>query len=127
VTRPADTADTRMEARGGGEGTGGGSRGRGDLEPERVAVRWTVRGRVQGVGFRYATQRVARQAGLVGRVRNLPDGRVEIEAAGARDKVRQLEDWVRQGGPPGATVTELREEPLAADAADAWDKFVIAR
>ncbi len=103
----------------------GGSGGSGDLQPERVALRWTVRGRVQGVGFRYATMRVARQVGVVGRVRNLPDGRVEIEVAGAPARVRRLADWVRQGGPPGATVAELSEEPLAAGAGEAWDRFEI--
>jgi acylphosphatase len=40
------------------------------------------RGWVQGVGFRYTAQRIARQHGLVGFVRNLPDGRVEFVAEG---------------------------------------------
>ena len=41
-----------------------------------------VEGRVQGVGFRYFTQKLAQQFGLVGWVRNLPDGTVEVEAEG---------------------------------------------
>jgi acylphosphatase len=110
---------------GGGERSGG---GRKDLEPEpeHRAVRWTVRGRVQGVGFRYATLRVARQVGVVGRVRNLVDGNVEIEAAGTPEQVRQLEAWLRQGGPPGARVVELREEPPGGGGG-AWERFEIDR
>jgi len=47
-----------------------------------VARRFIVRGRVQGVGFRYFAIRAARQAGVVGTVRNLPDGTVEAIAEG---------------------------------------------
>jgi acylphosphatase len=96
---------------------------------EWLRVHWTIRGRVQGVGFRYSTQRVARQIGLVGRVRNLTDGRVEIEAAGTPERIQRLEAWVRQGGPPGAFVTELRQEPLADRTAvpPAWERFEIDR
>jgi acylphosphatase len=89
-----------------------------------VALRWTVSGQVQGVGFRYSTLRQARQLGLVGRVRNLPSGAVEIDVAGAHQEVRRLEAWLRQGGPPGAVVSELREEPLAPAL---WDTFEIDR
>ena len=42
------------------------------------ARRWIVRGRVQGVGFRYFAQRAAAELGLTGYVRNLDDGRVEV-------------------------------------------------
>ncbi len=100
-----------------------------DMEPRphRVAARWTVRGRVQGVGFRYSTMRTARQVGVVGRVRNLADGRVEIEVAGAPEKVRQLEEWVRRGGPPGAVVAEVRVEPLDGETGQEWERFEIDR
>lgn len=47
-----------------------------------VRKRICVSGRVQGVGFRYFVKKQARQYGLVGYVRNLPNGDVEIEAAG---------------------------------------------
>ena len=46
------------------------------------ARRWLIRGRVQGVGFRYFAQRAAAELGLTGYVRNLDDGRVEVYAAG---------------------------------------------
>jgi acylphosphatase len=87
-----------------------------------VAVRLRLRGRVQGVGFRYFARGVARDLGLTGRVRNLPNGQVEIEVAGEREKVEELKAWMRQG-PPGAAVTALDEEPLAA--APDWDRFEI--
>lgn len=47
-------------------------------------------GRVQGVGFRFTVQRYAQDLGLLGWVKNLPDGRVEILAEGDREKITQL-------------------------------------
>lgn len=49
-------------------------------ESPPIAIHAIVQGDVQGVGFRYTTQRVANQLGVVGSVRNLPDGSVEIYA-----------------------------------------------
>jgi acylphosphatase len=92
------------------------------MSGERVALRLRLRGRVQGVGFRYFARGAARELGLVGRVRNLPDGKVEIEVAGEAAKVAELKAWLRRG-PPGAAVTGLDEEPLAA--APAWERFEI--
>jgi acylphosphatase len=56
----------------------------------QAARRWRVRGRVQGVGFRYFTQRVAAELGLGGYVRNLDDGRVEVYAVGPEEKLSEL-------------------------------------
>lgn len=50
-------------------------------------------GKVQGVFFRANTQHKARQMGLVGSVRNLPDGRVEAFIQGPDDKVEELIRW----------------------------------
>lgn len=50
----------------------------------------TVRGRVQGVGFRWWAGGVARQLNLSGHVENLPDGQVEIRAQGEPDSVRMM-------------------------------------
>lgn len=63
-----------------------------------------VRGRVQGVGYRMWTERTARQLGVVGRVRNLPDGSVEVEAE-AEERMR-LEGLLRalHTGPSAARV-----------------------
>lgn len=49
-----------------------------------------VRGRVQGVGFRWWTRARALELGLVGHARNLPDGRVEVQAQGERPQIEQL-------------------------------------
>jgi acylphosphatase len=56
-----------------------------------------VSGRVQGVGFRYFTQRKAESLGLGGFVRNRPDGDVELEAQGPEEQVQALLDTVRKG------------------------------
>lgn len=56
-----------------------------------------VSGRVQGVYFRASTVDQARQLGLGGWVRNLPDGRVELEAWGESGALNALRDWLSQG------------------------------
>jgi len=69
-----------------------------------VRVRIVVRGRVQGVGFRYFVVLRARELGLSGWVRNLPDGTVEAEAEGPRPQLERLIHELRQGPRP-ANVT----------------------
>ena len=72
----------------------------------RVARRYVVGGRVQGVGFRYFTVDAAAREGVSGWVRNRVDGRVEIAAEGDADAVGRFERAVRQG-PPHARVDEV--------------------
>jgi acylphosphatase len=60
-------------------------------------LRVVVSGRVQGVGFRASAQQVARRLDLAGWVRNLADGRVELEAEGPPAVIDQLLDWLRKG------------------------------
>lgn len=79
------------------------------MEHESVLI-W-VYGRVQGVGFRYNTQRQACALKLSGYVRNLDDGSVEIWACGPRENVRRLIDWAKAGGPGGAKVDKVVCEP----------------
>jgi len=65
-----------------------------------------VRGRVQGVYFRAATQGQAQARGLTGWVRNCPDKSVEILALGAREAVEGLIGWCREG-PPRSRVDDV--------------------
>ena len=91
---------------------------------EVQAFRLWLSGRVQGVGFRWFTRQAARELGLKGRVRNLPDGRVEVEVAGGSEPLAAFRDRLRQG-PPGARVTALEEQEISP--VPAWDGFVIDR
>ena len=63
--------------------------------PERLEV--VVRGRVQGVAFRWYTQREARRLGLTGWVRNRPDGSVRLLAEGPRAALYLLWEWTARG------------------------------
>jgi len=65
-----------------------------------------VFGEVQGVNFRAATQKEARELGLGGYVKNMPDGSVLIEVSGDETKLERLAGWCRQG-PPAADVTDI--------------------
>ena len=68
-----------------------------------------VSGRVQGVGYRAFAARVAAQRTLVGGVRNLDDGRVELEVEGAKDLIEGLVVELHVG-PPAARVTAVAVE-----------------
>lgn len=82
------------------------------------ALRFTVSGAVQGVGFRYATQRKAQELGLTGWVRNLPDGNVEGVAQGSADALDALRQWLSVGPRfakvSGLTLTEEEPRPRPA-------------
>ena len=54
-------------------------------------------GRVQGVGFRYQSAYYARRLGLTGWVRNLSDGRVEMEVQGTQKEILHLVDKIKRG------------------------------
>jgi len=67
-----------------------------------------VRGRVQGVGFRYWTQQQALRRGLEGFVRNRRDGSVEAAFAGSADVVAEMMEALREG-PTGSRVDAIEE------------------
>ena len=73
-----------------------------------------VRGKVQGVGFRWFTRANALQiGGLTGFALNLDDGRVQIVAEGPRENCRLLLEWLRSSDTPGHVdgVTEIWGTP----------------
>ena len=81
------------------------------MATEITQLHAVVRGRVQGVNFRAATQREAQRLDLAGWVRNRPDGSVEVLAEGPRAALDQLETYLHQG-PPAAAVSEVHAEWL---------------
>jgi acylphosphatase len=72
------------------------------------ARRFVVRGRVQGVGFRWFVEREAHILGVAGWVRNNHDGSVEVLAQGTRDQLLGLRSRLREG-PRAARVDEVEE------------------
>ena len=66
--------------------------------------RLVIRGRVQGVGFRYATVLAAGRIGVTGWVRNRADGSVEAVVQGTAEAVEAIVTWARRG--PEAAIVE---------------------
>ncbi len=68
------------------------------MKPDSIlARRFLVRGRVQGVGFRWFVEREAHILGIAGWVRNHHDGTVEVMAQGTRDQLAGLHSRLREG------------------------------
>ena len=74
-----------------------------------ASVRAVIRGRVQGVGFRFFVYDVAHEYGLRGFVRNLYDGNVEIQADGEEEVLRDFLQEVKKG-PPLAIISHIDSE-----------------
>ena len=83
------------------------------------ARRWFVRGRVQGVGYRYFAQRAAQALGLTGHARNLDDGRVEVYAAGPAEKLAELAPLLHRG-PRWADVRGVEEQEAAVETSSSF-------
>jgi acylphosphatase len=83
-----------------------------DAPAERVRVEATIRGRVQGVGFRYFVLREALDLDLEGWVANGPDGTVRCVVEGPRGRVNVLVELLRTG-PPGGRVDDVAIDVLA--------------
>ncbi|MEB3326179.1 MAG: acylphosphatase [Synechococcus sp.] len=84
---------------------------------QRERWRLTVRGRVQGVGYRAACRARCQELGLSGWVRNLPDGSVVLEAEGHPQDLTELRIWCEKG-PAQAVVSSVASSQVAATGAD---------
>ncbi|HUK18475.1 MAG TPA: acylphosphatase [Bryobacteraceae bacterium] len=82
------------------------------MAARQEARRWVVRGRVQGVGYRYFAQHAAESLGLSGYARNLEDGRVEVYATGPEKKLSEFAGMLYRG-PRWADVRGVDEEQAA--------------
>ena len=79
-----------------------------------------VTGRVQGVAFRWHAEQEARRLGVVGWVRNEPDGTVLLQAEGDEDAVRDLVAWCHHG-PPSARVQDVAVRDTAPSGASSFE------
>jgi len=84
------------------------------MAARKDARRWFVRGRVQGVGYRYFAQRAAESLGVTGYARNLDDGRVEVYAVGPEKKLSELAGMLHHG-PRWSDVRGVDEEQAAVE------------
>ncbi len=92
---------------------------------EQVAVRhFLVKGRVQGVGFRWFVHREAAEIGLRGWVKNTDEGHVEVVAAGDAKQLAELKEALRKGS-RGSRVDAVVEHALAEQEGDGLGPFVI--
>jgi acylphosphatase len=76
-----------------------------------VARRFLIDGEVQGVGYRFFAMRAAARHQVLGTVRNLPDGRVEVIAEGEREAMDEFKNELA-AGPRLALVTEVDETDI---------------
>jgi len=90
----------------------------------RRQLRVLYSGRVQGVGFRYTVKSLTAGYEVMGLVRNLPDGRVELVIEGAEDELKAFQQAVRESG-LGGLIQDERAEWRAAEGQFAG--FEIAR
>lgn len=80
----------------------------------KLAKLFYVSGTVQGVGYRFFTQRVSQRIGVAGYVKNLRDGRVEVYAVGSASQLSVLRRELERG-PQGASVSEVFDEEAAVE------------
>lgn len=85
---------------------------------------YSVKGRVQGVGFRWFVHREAAALGLKGWVRNTEDGRVEVMAAGDADKLADLRASLERGS-RGSRVDGIDERDVDEKEAEGLKSFQI--
>jgi acylphosphatase len=85
---------------------------------------YLIKGRVQGVGFRWFVQREAAEIGLRGWVRNTDEGHVEVLTAGEKQDIEELETALRKGS-RGSRVDGIVKHDLADEEAERLGPFEI--
>lgn len=90
-----------------------------------VNVHLTITGRVQGVGFRWGTLRLAQQLGITGFVRNQPDGSVYVEAQGPDETVTTFIRQLAAGHTPYASIDQLKQH--TGTRTDYGNRFTVRR
>jgi acylphosphatase len=83
-----------------------------------------IKGDVQGVNYRATARSKARELGVKGYVKNMPDGSVELKAYGEEDDINELIEWCRQG-PSAASVNDVQANRKDASAEEFPDTFEI--
>lgn len=73
-------------------------------------MRLIAKGKVQGVGFRQSTKKLADQLGVKGTVKNEDDGSVSIEAIGTEEQMEQFVEGIRRSPTPLGKVTSLETD-----------------
>ncbi len=91
-------------------------------EKAKIAKRYIISGRVQGVGYRFFAERWANQLGLCGYVKNLWDGNVEVYAIGDAVTLEEFKQQLAEG-PRSARVTNVEETDEPVD--KRYNRFVI--
>ena len=89
-----------------------------------MVAHFLIRGRVQGVGFRWFVHREAAELGLHGWVRNTDSGEVEVVASGSPDLIDDLRKEIRKGS-RGSRVDAIIENELAESEAESLGAFQI--
>jgi len=87
----------------------------------KKTISLTITGRVQGVGFRYYTQKKAKECSINGFVQNKADGSVYVEASGESIDIETFSDWCNKG-PAWARVLEVKKSDLPYQK---WEDFQI--
>jgi acylphosphatase len=89
-----------------------------------MVVHFLIKGRVQGVGFRWFVHREAAEIGLHGWVRNTDTGEVEVVASGSEEDIADLRAQLRKGS-RGSRVDTVIEHELAESEAESLGVFQI--